>query len=118
MAVIRLENPDSLSPMDYSDNHIDIKSTVRTTIRPKGGTMVLTTPFTVEMPKGEVGLLQTQHNLSSKYLLSLASTVVKSGHNGVLTLTLINHGDVEAEIYVGEAIAQLLILKSGSLEIS
>lgn len=118
MATIKLNGSDSLSPSDYSNSHIDIKSPVRTVIAPKGGTMVITTPFEVEMGEDEIGLLQQQHKLGSKYLLSLASTAVKSGHRGVLTLTVINHGDVPAEIYNGEPVAQLLILKAGRLEVS
>lgn len=116
MATIKLDQRAVLNEKDFSNNHIDIKAPRRLEIRPKG-TGVIITDFEVHMEPDEVGIIQQQHNLSSKYLLVLASTIVKSDHKGKLTVTLINLGDILAEIDPNEAVAQLLILKSGSLKI-
>lgn len=116
MATIILDQSVALNEKDYSDNHIDIKAPKRFDIKPKG-TAVINTNFEVHMDDDELGILQQQHNLSSEYLIVLASTVVKSKHKGRLKITLINLGDIPAEIPANEAVAQLLILKSGSLKI-
>lgn len=116
MATIKLDQRMVLNEKDYSDNHIDIKTPKRIEIKPKG-TAAIVTEFEVNMDLDEVGLIQQQHNLSTEYLLVLASTVVKSGHKGKLTVTLINLGNRLAEIPANEPVAQLLILKTGSLKI-
>lgn len=101
----------------YSHNHIDIVAPTSFDIQPNRGTAVISTDFEVEIADDEVGLIQQQHNLSSDFLIILASTIVKSGYKGKLKVTLINTGDRLAHIKLNEPVAQLLILKSGSLKI-
>lgn len=101
----------------HSHNHIDIVAPTNFDIKPNRGTAVLHTDFEVTIGEDEVGLIQQQHNLSSDFLIILASTIVKSGYKGRLKVTLINTGDRLAHIKLNEPVAQLLILKSGSLKI-
>lgn len=118
MAIVKPDTDIDLKSIHYSHNHIDILSKERFRIKSNRGTAQIDAGMYIELDDDEIGIIQQQHGLSTQYLLSLASTVVKSGYKGRLLVTLINHGDVDADIYIGDAVAQLLILKSGSLKIS
>lgn len=97
-----------------SINHIDIIAPYRLELKPDQ-TARFTTDFTVEMDSDEVGLIQPVHTLGDRYITLISSTVAHSDYVGDLTLVITNKGHDLMEIKAGDAMGQLIILKSGVL---
>jgi dUTP pyrophosphatase len=71
------------------------------------------TSVKIAMPQGFVGLVHPRSGLAAKNGITVlnAPGTVDSGYRGEISVTLINHSDVDFEIKRGDRIAQLVFQK-------
>lgn len=76
-----------------------------------GGTFLVPTGLSVEIPEGFAGLIYARSGLATKRGLAPANKVgvIDSDYRGELFVSLHNHSDIPQEIADGERIAQMVI---------
>ena len=89
----------------------DLYSTQHCFIHPRE-TVMIHTGLAIALPEGTVGLVMARSGLATKRHLAPANKVgvIDSDYRGELMVALHNHGDYTEEIFVGERIAQLLVM--------
>jgi dUTP pyrophosphatase len=94
------------------DAGFDLRSTVQTTISP-GERKLIPTGVSIALPAGYVGLVHPRSGLAVKHGVTVlnAPGTVDAGYRGEIAVTLINHGDSDFEVAIGDRIAQIVFQK-------
>lgn len=92
------------------DAGADLRSAEVATILP-GERRLIKTGVAIALQDGFVGLVHPRSGLATKHGITVLNSpgTVDAGYRGELMVTLLNTGDEEFEIAVGDRIAQLLI---------
>ena len=88
----------------------DVQSTEEKTVPAKGGTAIVGTGLFLEVPPGYECQVRPRSGLAAKFGVTVlnAPGTLDSDYRGELKVILINHGDVDFHIEVGDRIAQLV----------
>jgi len=94
------------------DAGFDLRSTVQATI-PPGERKLIPTGVSIALPAGYVGLVHPRSGLAVKHGVTVlnAPGTVDAGYRGEIAVTLINHGDSDFEVAIGDRIAQIVFQK-------
>ena len=94
------------------DAGFDLRSTMQAVITP-GERKLIPTGVSIALPAGYVGLVHPRSGLAVKYGVTVlnAPGTVDAGYRGEIAVTLINHGDGDFEIAIGDRIAQIVFQK-------
>lgn len=94
------------------DAGFDLRSTVQTRILP-GERKLIPTGVSIALPAGYVGLVHPRSGLAAKHGVTVlnAPGTVDAGYRGEISVTLINHGDSDFEVAIGDRIAQIVFQK-------
>jgi len=94
------------------DAGFDLRSTVQTRILP-GERKLIPTGVSIALPAGYVGLVHPRSGLAAKHGVTVlnAPGTVDAGYRGEISVTLINHGDSDFEVSIGDRIAQIVFQK-------
>lgn len=89
---------------------MDLASAVWVSIPPRGRALV-DTHLAIAIPDGFEGQVRPRSGLAAKKGLSVLNTpgTIDSDYRGEIKVILVNHGNEEVEINVGDRIAQLVI---------
>ncbi len=120
MAIVTLNQfntNQTMSGDDVHTSHIDIVVPNRYDIREKER-LCIPMQFNIELNPDEYGIIQPIHSLASKYELLLLSTVIHPGFVGTPNLELFNLSNKLLELKAGEHVAQLIIVKAGTVTLS
>jgi dUTP pyrophosphatase len=105
---------DDLKPTmgNPGDAGYDLRSAIDVTLEAHQRFLVPTS-VKIAMPQGFVGLVHPRSGLAFKNGITVlnAPGTVDSGYRGEISVTLINHSDVDFEIKRGDRIAQLVFQK-------
>jgi len=94
------------------DAGFDLRSTMQATI-PPGERKLIQTGVSIALPAGHVGLVHPRSGLAVKHGVTVlnAPGTVDAGYRGEIAVTLINHGDSDFEVAIGDRIAQIVFQK-------
>lgn len=94
------------------DAGFDLRSTMQAVITP-GERKLIPTGVSIALPAGYVGLVHPRSGLAVKYGVTVlnAPGTVDAGYRGEIAVTLINHGDSDFEVAIGDRIAQIVFQK-------
>jgi dUTP pyrophosphatase len=94
------------------DAGFDLRSTVQTRILP-GERKLIPTGVSIALPAGYVGLVHPRSGLAATHGVTVlnAPGTVDAGYRGEISVTLINHGDSDFEVSIGDRIAQIVFQK-------
>lgn len=99
------------------DAGLDLTSRENVFIKP-GETVTVSTGVRMEIPPGYFGLMAPRSGLATNYGITLANSpgIIDSQFRGVIAAPLRNEGDSGFEVFVGDRICQLIILKFETCE--
>ncbi len=116
---IKVLNKDALIPkkLHKSDAGYDLHSLDKYTLKPKEIYKVRT-GISIEIPVNYAGLVLPRSGLSTKHGITLINSpgLIDSGYRGELLVPLVNHSDQEYKITKAERIAQLVIIRTLSVD--
>jgi dUTP pyrophosphatase len=94
------------------DAGFDLRSTVQATI-PPGERKLIPTGVSIALPAGYVGLVHPRSGLAVKHGITVlnAPGTVDAAYRGEIAVTLINHGNSDFEVAIGDRIAQIVFQK-------
>ncbi len=98
-----------LTKSRQSDAGLDIVASQMASIPAKGSVKVSTDLY-IAIPTGHVGLVWSRSGLSFKKDIEVGAGCIDSGYRGEVKVHLYNHGNIDQQIYEGDAIAQLLTI--------
>lgn len=87
---------------------LDLFSAEETKIK-AGGRQPIRTGVSVEIPNGFYGRIAPRSGLAMEYGIDVLGGVIDSDYRGEIICLLINHGESDKPIIIGERIAQLII---------
>lgn len=92
------------------DAGADLYSAGEYTLLP-GERRLISTGIALEIPRGFVGLVHPRSGLAHKFGVTVANApgTIDSGYRGEIMVNLVNHGQDEFTINMGDRIAQLVI---------
>jgi dUTP pyrophosphatase len=109
---IQLRNPQAKIPTRANpwDAGADLYSVENGRLRP-GQRRLFDTGVALELPDSYVGYVCPRSGLATKYGITIVNSpgVVDSGYRGTLLINLINLGDEDYWVDVGDRIAQLIV---------
>lgn len=81
-------------------------------VLPANGRALFKLGFSIEIPQNLVGLVTPRSGLALKHGVTVANApgVIDSDYRGEVGVILLNTSDVEYKVFVGDRIAQLLIV--------
>lgn len=88
---------------------LDLFSAEETIIK-AGGRQTIRTGISVEIPDGFYGRIAPRSGLAMKYGIDVLAGVIDSDYRGEIICLLINHGNSDKPVKIGERIAQLIIV--------
>ena len=99
-----------------SDIGYDISASDDVTLKSNEVTLVRT-GIAINLPKQCAGFVLPRSGLSTKHKITLINSpgLIDPGYTGELLVPLINHGNVDYEIKVGDRIAQLVLINTNSV---
>ena len=91
------------------DAGYDLRSTKQATLKP-GERVTLPTGVSIALPQGFVGLVHPRSGLAAKNGITVlnAPGTVDAGYRGEISVTLINLGQENFEVSIGDRIAQIV----------
>ena len=104
------------SQKHVSDIGYDISASDNVTLKSNEVTLV-STGIAINLPQQCAGFVLPRSGLSTKHKITLINSpgLIDPGYTGELLVPLINHGDVDYEIKVGDRIAQLVLINTNSV---
>ena len=104
------------SQKHVSDIGYDISASDNVTLKSNEVTLV-STGIAINLPQQCAGFVLPRSGLSTKHKITLINSpgLIDPGYIGELLVPLINHGDVDYEIKVGDRIAQLVLINTNSV---
>ena len=104
------------SQKHVSDIGYDISASDNVTLKSNEVTLV-STGIAINLPQQCAGFVLPRSGLSTKHKITLINSpgLIDPGYTGELLVPLINHGDVNYEIKVGDRIAQLVLINTNSV---
>lgn len=115
---IQLISPNGKVPSQKhaSDIGYDISASGHVTLKSNEVTLV-NTGIAINLPQQCAGFVLPRSGLSTKHKITLINSpgLIDPGYTGELLVPLINHGDVDYEIKVGDRIAQLVLINTNSV---
>ena len=116
---IKLLSDDSIIPKRQHELDIgyDLHCSENIEIPSKKVTRV-ETGISISLPKEVAGFVLPRSGLSSKHLITLINSpgLIDPGYTGELLIPLINHGEENYKIKIGDRIAQLVFLNVQNIE--
>lgn len=111
MKVMRIGNHDLPLPKQETMDSAgyDLRASEPFVIHP-GERVAVPTGFAVQVPEGMVGLVWPRSGLAVKKGLDTLAGVVDADYRGEVKAVLINHGEDDIHIFVGDRIAQLVVV--------
>ena len=99
-----------------SDIGYDISASDDVTLKTNEVTLV-NTGIAISLPQQCAGFVLPRSGLSTKHKITLINSpgLIDPGYTGELLVPLINHGNVDYEIKVGDRIAQLVLINTNSV---
>lgn len=78
-----------------------------------GERKLIPTGVSIALPAGYVGLVHPRSGLAATHGVTVlnAPGTVDAGYRGEISVTLINHGDSDFEVSIGDRIAQIVFQK-------
>ena len=76
---------------------------------PARGRALVDTQLLVAVPPGTYGRVAPHSSLASKFSIDVGAGVIDSDYRGVIYVLLVNHGENDFEVGVGDHIAQLVL---------
>jgi len=94
------------------DAGADIVSRIDITLAP-GERALVPTGISIALPDGYVALVHPRSGLAIKHGVTMVNApgTVDAGYRGEIAVTLINHGDSDFEVAIGDRIAQIVFQK-------
>jgi len=89
---------------------LDLYASQPVTVPSRGFTNV-NTGVAVAIPHGFYGRIAPRSGLAAKFGIDTLAGVVDSDYRGEISCVLVNHGDTDFEVNVGDRIAQFIIEK-------
>ena len=104
------------SQKHVSDIGYDISASDNVTLKSNEVTLV-STGSAINLPQQCAGFVLPRSGLSTKHKITLINSpgLIDPGYTGELLVPLINHGNVDYEIKVGDRIAQLVLINTNSV---
>jgi len=104
------------SQKHVSDIGYDISASDNVTLKSNEVTLV-STGIAINLPQQCAGFVLPRSGLSTKHKITLINSpgLIDPGYTGELLVPLINHGNVDYEIKVGDRIAQLVLINTNSV---
>jgi len=87
---------------------IDLYSAEQVIVEP-GRYLTVETGIAVAIPVGQVGLIWPRSGWAAKYGIDTLAGVIDCDYRGGIGVVLVNHGDSDFQIDIGDRIAQLVI---------
>ncbi|OLY85465.1 hypothetical protein AYI68_g335 [Smittium mucronatum] len=87
----------------------DLHSSEKVVIPKKGGRHAVDTGLKLKIPEGTYGRVAGRSGLAMKFCIDTTAGVIDSDYRGILKVALINNGEKDFEINVGDRIAQLIL---------
>ena len=116
---IKVLDKDAVIPnkQHNSDAGYDLHSIEKYSLKP-GEIYKIKTGIAIEIPVNYAGLVLPRSGLSTKHGITLINSpgLIDSGYRGELLVPLVNHSDQEYEITKAERIAQLVIIRTLSVD--
>ena len=109
--VLIVAQPDFMPTYAHpGDAGADLRSTQAGVI-PAGARGTFPTGVSIALPAGYVGLVHPRSGLAAKHGITVlnAPGTVDAGYRGEIAVTLLNTGDQDFEVSIGDRIAQLVI---------
>lgn len=94
---------------------LDLHAAESVTIDP-GCRVMVPTGLAVAIPYGHAGFIWPRSGLAVKHGIDTLAGVIDADYRGEIKVALINHGQADIEIEVGDRIAQLLIQPVATLD--
>lgn len=106
-------NPTAQVPTQANpaDAGYDLASIDEVTLRANSGRAIVSTGLSVAIPEGFYGRIAPRSGLAAKHGIDVLAGVVDASYRGELKVVLINHGDQDVTLLMGQRIAQLIIEK-------
>lgn len=98
---------------NFGDAGLDLRTRESVTLQP-GQRALLGTGLAFGIPHGFFGHIRPRSKLAAKWGLDILAGIVDSGYAGEVMVSVINHGEDEAEIKAGDKVAQMVIQESHS----
>ncbi len=113
---VRLLDPQATLPTyaHPGDAGMDLRANEAVTIAPRGRHPVRT-GIAIAVPEGWVGLVHPRSGLALRQGLTVVNApgTIDAGYRGEVMVALVNLGDADVEIAVGDRVAQLLLQQVG-----
>ena len=71
---------------------------------------MINTGIGTEFSPGVVGIIKPRSGIAVKFGIDVLAGTIDSDYRGEIRVCLINHGDIEFNIHVGDRIAQILFM--------
>ncbi|KAK2379915.1 deoxyuridine 5'-triphosphate nucleotidohydrolase [Trifolium repens] len=95
----------------------DLSSAVDTKV-PARGKSLIPTDLSIAVPQGTYARVAPRSGLTWKHSIDVGAGVIDADYRGPVGVILFNHSDVDFEVKIGDRIAQLIIEKIITPEVS
>nr|KYP71569.1 Deoxyuridine 5'-triphosphate nucleotidohydrolase [Cajanus cajan] len=99
--------PSRASPLSAG---YDLSSAVETKV-PARGKALVATDISIAIPEGTYARVAPRSGLAWKHSIDVGAGVIDADYRGPVGVILFNHSDVDFEVKVGDRVAQLIIEK-------
>ncbi|KAL6574315.1 hypothetical protein OROHE_001219 [Orobanche hederae] len=106
--------PSRASPLSAG---YDLSSAVEIKVPARGKAMVQT-DLSIAVPEGTYARIAPRSGLAWKHSIDVGAGVVDADYRGLVGLILFNHSDVDFEVKAGDRIAQLIVQKIVTPEVT
>ena len=106
--------PDKATPLSAG---FDLFASTKAIINPKSRKLIKT-DIAIEIPKGHYGRVAPRSSLSTKFELDIGAGVIDADYRGEIKILLINNGNSPYEVKPGDKIAQVIIEKISTMELT
>lgn len=108
---IKKLNDDATIPKRFhsTDAGVDLYSPIEFTLKP-GEFKRIQLGIAIELPKNHVAMVQGKSGLAIKYGIDTIGNIIDEGYSGEISATLVCNGNDEFKVFIGDKIAQLLIM--------
>ncbi|KAK2988728.1 hypothetical protein RJ640_020993 [Escallonia rubra] len=95
----------------------DLSSAIETKV-PARGKALVPTDLSIAVPEGTYARVAPRSGLAWKHSIDVGAGVIDADYRGPVGVILFNHSDVDFEVKVGDRIAQLIIEKISTPEVT
>ncbi|XP_051123665.1 deoxyuridine 5'-triphosphate nucleotidohydrolase-like [Andrographis paniculata] len=95
----------------------DLSSATETTV-PARGKILIPTDLSIAIPEGTYARVAPRSGLTLKHSIDVGAGVIDADYRGQIGVILFNHSDVDFEVKVGDRIAQLILEKIETPEVT